>query len=100
MFMPSFGQHSPQTEAVTAALQRRGMGIPAPALQQQSAMSTTPSIPAQVPGQSPTEGTSMPSGASTAQPPKTEAEILGKALSDRLKSISKVEEARVIPPTS
>jgi hypothetical protein len=105
----SFGALSPdEMAAIKSALERRGMGDAVPALNQQSAVSATPAPqPAQAP-----EGDVMPSVAPTPGAQQAleeivpeevqgtpvgsaEAELIIKALSSRLKSLSNVEEAQL-----
>lgn len=88
--------------AIQQAMQRRGMGMPTGALQQQSALSRTPGVQ---PGPTPPRPTGGVTGLGAggapragAAPATTEAEMIIKALSDRLKTHSKVMEARTIPP--
>jgi len=84
-------------EAIQAAMQARAEGgqMP-PQLQQTMGNQSVPApVGAQPPGGMP--GMSDP-GVQGAQPPKTEQELIIKALSQRLGSISKVEEAQSAPP--
>ena len=91
----SFAAGSPDVqEAVRAAISRRQAGQqPVAQLGQtgQQPPTVTPPIPAGAPQ-------AMPAGAQAPTTPPSEAEIIEKALSQRLASISKVEEAQVIPP--
>ena len=91
----SFAAQDPGAqEAVQAAIARRQGGQqPVPQLSQtgQQAPTVTPPVPQGAP-----QG--IPQGAQAAPTPPSEAEIIEKALSQRLSSISKVEEAQAIPP--
>ena len=86
---------------IMEALQRRGFsGSPTTA---QSSISQTPT-PVPVPQTNPQIGSqTVPIGAETAPivglPPQTkESELIIRALTDRLKTFSKIEESQSIPP--
>lgn len=103
--MGSFGALAPdEMAAVKDALQRRGMGDNVPALNQQSAAGATPAplppqaqggvapTPTGIPGeQMATEVSPEMTGAPVGSP---EAELIIKALQQRLQSLSKVEQAK------
>ena|SRR3990167_8224160 len=84
---------------IQEAMARRGQGgAPTTA---QSSMTQTP-IPASVPTTNPAPQT-VPMGQGTAPiaglPPQTkESELIIRALTDRLKTFSKIEESQAIPP--
>ena len=89
-------------DPIAEAMARRGQGgAPATA---QSSMTQTP-IPAQVPQTNPSMPQSSPSmgqgsASIVAEPPKSsEAELIIRALSQKLSSLSKIEESQAIPPT-
>lgn len=103
----SFGALSPdEMSAIRSALERRGMGDSAPLLNQQSQSSATPApIPPQAQGgiaPSPQMGGGGEIGASISPEMQMgtpvgspEAELIIKALNQRLQSLSKVEQAQV-----
>ena len=102
--MPQLGSFSagdPQTQqAVQEAIARRQGGQqPVPQLSQtgQGQPTVTPPPPAQqaIPGGQSPQGATVPESPTIANP---EAELILKALSQRLGSISAVEKAQVIPP--
>ena len=97
----SFGALSPdKMSAIKEAMSRRGMGDSVPALNQQSAMSATPAPPApdMSGGVAPTPGGDMGAVAPEQQlgtpVGAPEAELIIKALQQRLSSISKVDQAQ------
>lgn len=105
----SFGALSPdEMAAVKSALERRGMGDAVPALNQQSAISATPApVPAQAPEGDAMQGVAPAPLAQQSleeiapeQVPGTpvgsaEAELIIKALSQRLSSLSSIEKAQI-----
>lgn len=115
----SFGGISPDDmENIRAALERRGMGDQLPALLQQSGISATPAqqVPPDVQaatggGAMPQPGAQMtpqqPVEAAAARetavveaglpPSSPEAEIILKAMADRLKSDTKIRESQMTP---
>src|SRR3990167_3852271 len=88
---------------IMEALARRGAGGGGAPTTAQSSISQT-AIPAPVPQTNPQIGSSTsPIGAETAPivglPPQTkESELIIRALTDRLKTFSKIEESQSIPP--
>ena len=102
----SFGALSPdEMSAIKGALDRRGQGDSVPALAQQSALSATPSpVPPDIQG-----GVPPPVGGEMAQAVSPEplspsigtpvgspeAELIIKALGQRLKSLSNVDESKI-----
>lgn len=95
--MGSFGNVSPDAmRAIKSAMARRQQGGSAPALDQQSAVSPTaaPSVPTLE------SGIDIPQGASQGAAPQggvtnPEAELIIRALKDRLKAISSLESGGV-----
>lgn len=94
----SFGALSPdEMSAIKGALDRRGMGDKVPALNQQSTISATP---APVPVKPQGGVAPAPSGNVAPEPQMgtpvgaPEAELIIKALNQRLSSLSKVQEAQ------
>src|SRR3990167_5086804 len=91
-------------DPIQEALARRGAGGGGAPTTAQSSMTQTP-IPAQVPQTNPSMPQSSPSmGVNTpsvvGMPPKpAESELIIRALSDRLKTFSKIEESQAIPQT-
>jgi len=92
----SFAAGSPEVqEAVRAAIARR-QGGQAPVAQLGQTGQAPPTVTPPVPQGAPS---AVPQGAQAAPtPPPSEAEIIEKALAQRLSSISKVEIAQAVPP--
>jgi len=96
----SFGAAIGGAEPIKAAMARRGVDMGATS---QSSITPNP-IPAPVPQNTSSGGTSVPqtglNGAPVSGlPPQTsEAELIIRALDSRLKSLSKLSEAQTIPP--
>ena len=100
----SFGAAIGGADPIQEAMARRGGGAGGAGATAQSSMTQTP-IPAQVPQTNPQMPQSSPSmgvntGVISGMPPKpAESELIIRALSDRLKTFSKIEESQAIPPT-
>jgi hypothetical protein len=109
-----FGAISPDDMAnIKAALDRRGMGDQVPALMQQSGAGATPApqLPPDIPqgagGMTPQPGPVAPGQIqpemeaavveSGVPPSSPEAEIILKAMADRLKTDSRIREAQLAP---
>lgn len=101
----SFGSTDPEgMAAIRDAMARRGIGVPTPALEQQSASGATqPGVPPEVnpvagvmSGQAPAPQTSdfAPETAGVQAAQSLEAEIILKAMAERLKSDSKIRETQ------
>ena len=100
----SFGSAIGGGSAISAALQRRRTGDSVSPLSQVSGAAPSFSGAAPMPPTPAPQGTmptGTPMGAPTAVGPveKSETELIINALGERLKSISKVELAKVSPPT-
>ena len=90
------GAQNPLAAAIAA---RQGQGAPVPQLNQTtpaSAQGQSPQAPP-VPSGAPS-GMPMPQGMAGGTPPSTEAELIVKGLTDRLKAISKVEQQPLAAP--
>lgn len=98
--MPNLGQFGmgANVNPVQAAIQARQTGgAPVSALNQMSGAAQAGSSPAPQAPVGPAPAMPAPQMSPTAQAPTSEAEIIVKALNDRLKSISKVEEFQSQP---
>ena len=99
----SFGSTDPEgMAAIRDAMARRGIGVGTPALEQQSASSATqPGVPPEVnpvagvmPAQAPQTSDFAPEMAGVQAAQSVEAEIILKAMADRLRSDSKIRESQ------
>lgn len=100
----SFGSAIGGGSAISAALQRRRTGDSVSPLSQVSGAAPSFSGAAPMPPTPAPQG-AMPTGAPTGAPtggagpsPTSEAELIIKALSERLRSLSKVDIAKLEPP--